>query len=346
MQRFFTVLAAIFIFSSVIGQQKQYKVAAIGFYNFENLFDTINDPLKNDDDFTPDGNLKYTPDVYFDKLNKLSSVVMKLGTDLTPDGLALLGVAEIENRSVLEDFAKHPNVANRNYQIVHYDSPDSRGIDVALLYNPKYFKPEYSEAIPVELDGDDGGTYFSRDVLYVYGMFDGEPVHVFVNHWPSRRGGAASSPKREKAAAIAKSKVDSITSLNPHAKIILMGDLNDDPTNASVRKVMGAVGEKEKVKTGGFFNPFYSLYKKGIGSLAYDDAWNLFDQILVTSGFTDDATKGYKFHQAKVFSEPYMYQKDGRYKGYPFRSYSFGEYVGGYSDHFPIFIYLLKEVSK
>lgn len=346
MHRLFSVIAALLIFSSLSAQQKQYKVAAVGFYNFENLFDTINDPLKNDDDFTPEGALRYTPEVYFDKLDKLSSVVMKLGTELTPDGVALLGVAEIENRSVLEDFAKHPNVANRNYQIIHYDSPDSRGIDVALFYNPKYFKPEYSEALPVELDRDNGGTYFTRDILYVYGMFDGEPMHIFVNHWPSRRGGAASSPKREKAAAIAKAKVDSITAVNPDAKIILMGDLNDDPTNPSVRKVLGAVGEKDKVKRGGFFNPFYSLYKKGIGTLAYNDAWNLFDQILVTSGFTDETTKGYKFHQAKVFNEPHMYQKDGRYKGYPFRSYSFGEYVGGYSDHFPTFIYLLKEVSK
>lgn len=330
----------------MFAQQKEYKVAVVGFYNFENLFDTINDPLTNDDDFTPDGKLKYTPAVYLDKLDKLSSVVMKIGKELSPDGVAVLGVCEIENRSVLEDFARHKNISNRNYQIVHYDSPDSRGIDVALLYNPKYFTPVYSEALPVELPRDDGGTYFTRDVLYVYGMLDNEPVHFFVNHWPSRRGGAASSPKREFAASVAKAKIDSITTFDPNAKIILMGDLNDDPTNASVRKVLNANGDKTKVKQGGLFNPFYNMYKKGIGTLAYNDAWNLFDQIIVSSAFIDETTPGYKFHQAKIFNEPHMYQKDGRYKGYPFRSYSFGEYIGGYSDHFPTYIYLLKEISK
>jgi hypothetical protein len=337
---FFITLVAV-----SFSQEKKYKVSAIGFYNFENLFDTINDPNKNDDDFTPEGTMKYTQAVYFDKLEKLSSVVVKLGTELTPDGLAVLGVAEIENTSVLEDFAKHPNVAHRNYKVIHYESPDFRGIDVALLYNPKYFTPQYSETLTVELARDGGGTYFTRDILYVFGLFDGEPMHFFVNHWPSRRGGAASSPKREYAASVAKAKIDSIVADNPDAKIILMGDLNDDPTNASVRKVLGAEGSLNKVKRGGLFNPFYDMYKKGIGTLAYNDVWNLFDQIIVSSGFTDEKVGGYKFHKAKVFNEPHMYQQTGRYKGYPFRSYSFGQYIGGYSDHFPTYIYLLKEIQ-
>jgi hypothetical protein len=348
-QNAFMRKSLVFIFlSSVLfltAQNKQYKVAAIGFYNFENLFDTINDPLKNDDDFTPEGALKYTPAVYFDKLDKLSSVVVKLGTELTPDGVAVLGVAEIENRSVLEDFVKHPNIAHRNYKIIHYDSPDFRGIDVAFLYSPKYFVPKHSEAIPVELERESGGTYFTRDILYVFGLFDGEPMHFFVNHWPSRRGGAASSPKREFAASIAKLKIDSIVALDPDAKIVLMGDLNDDPTNPSVRKVLGAEGSVNKVKRGGMFNPFYDLYKKGIGTLAYNDVWNLFDQIIVSSGFVDEKAGGYKFHRARVFNEPHMYQQSGRFKGYPFRSYSFGEYIGGYSDHFPTFIYVTKELK-
>lgn len=335
-----------FVTTLSFSQDKQYKVAAIGFYNLENLFDTINDPNKWDDDFTPKGKNKYTPEVYFDKLDKLSFVVEKLGKDLTPDGVAILGVAEIENRSVLEDFVKHPNIADRKYEIVHYESPDFRGIDVAILYNPKYFKVEHTEPLLVTYEREDGSFYKTRDILYVSGLFDGEPMHVFVNHWPSRRGGAvASSPKRELASSVAKAKIDSITSLNPDAKIIVMGDFNDDPVNPSIRKVLGAQASQNRVKKGGLFNPFFDFYKKGIGTLAYNDVWNLFDQIIVSSGMIDKSIGGYQFYKARVFNESFLYQKTGRWKGYPFRSYSFSDYQGGYSDHFPAYIYLIKEIN-
>jgi hypothetical protein len=247
---------------------------------------------------------------------------------------------------VLEDFVKHPSIADRNYGIVHYESPDFRGIDVALLYNPKYFEVQHSEPLLVTYERDDGSFYKTRDVLYVAGLFDGEPMHIFVNHWPSRRGGAvASSPKRELAASVAKAKIDSITAIDPDAKIVLMGDLNDDPVNPSVRKVLGAQGSQKRVKRGGLFNPFFDYYKKGIGTLAYNDVWNLFDQIMVSSGMIDQSIGGYQFYKAKVFNESFLYQKTGRWKGYPFRSYSFSDYQGGYSDHFPTYIYLVKEIE-
>lgn len=322
---------------------EQY-IAAIGFYNFENLFDTLDSPNTNDFDFTPDGEMRYNTNVYNDKLNNLSDVVSQLA-DKTPDGVALLGVAEIENRIVLEDFVKMPKVAKRNYQIVHFDSPDRRGIDVALLYNPKYFRVTSARLLPVSgiVPAGEKDTLWTRDILYVKGMFAGEPMHVMVGHWPSRRGGEkASEPLRCHAASVCRKAADSIMVKEPHAKIVIMGDLNDDPVNKSVSEVIGAKGATKDVKAGGFFNPFYKFYKNGIGTLAYNDSWNLFDQIMVSEGFLPKHQNGFFFEQAVVFNKSFLTQKTDRYKGYPWRTYVGAEYVGGYSDHFPTFIYIRK----
>jgi len=332
---FFTLLS-LNVFSQV-------EVAAVGFYNLENLFDTIQDLEINDEDFLPDGKLHYNSFIYNDKLKHLSNVISQISTDITPDGLALLGVAEVENKSVLIDLVKQEKLKSRNYKIVHYDSPDERGIDVALLYNPKYFKVLESDHLYVQLPDRDGETNYTRDVLYVKGLLLGEEIHIFVNHWPSRRGGEAkSSPLRELAAAVAKKKTDEILSKNKDAKIILMGDLNDDPVNNSIKKVVGAKGNIDAVKQGEFYNPWMKMYKNGIGTLAYRDAWNLFDQIVVSSGVLNN-DKGFHFYKAKIFKKPFMFTKEGKYKGYPKRTFSFGKYVGGYSDHLPTYIYLVRK---
>jgi len=325
-------------------QEKQYHIGLVGFYNLENLFDTINQPDVNDEEFTPEGANLYTPQVYTDKLGKLEEVISQIGVDLSPDGLAVFGVAEIENESVLKDLARQPKLASRNYVPVHFNSPDLRGIDVAFMYNPKYFKVLHAEPLFVPLEGNDGKPYFTRDVLYVYGLFNGEPMHFFVNHWPSRRGGEeASAPGRAKAAAVAKAKIDSIMSMDGNARVILMGDLNDDPVSPSVTKVIGATGNKEKVRTGGMYNPWVDYYKEGIGTLAYNDAWNLFDQILVSQAFLPRDQKGFFLHKALIFKKEFMLQSSGRYKGYPKRTFDFGVYMGGYSDHFPTYLVLLRE---
>jgi len=338
---FFTLIS--FLTLNTFAQQN-VEVAAIGFYNLENLFDTIEDPDINDEDFLPDGNYKYNTYVYNDKLKNLSQVISEMATEITPDGVVLLGVSEIENKSVLIDLVKHSNIAKRNYQIVHYDSPDERGIDVALLYNPKYFTVLESKNLYVQLPDRDGEVNYTRDVLWVKGTLLGEEMHVFVNHWPSRRGGEAkSSPLRELAAAVAKKKIDEILAKNKNAKIVLMGDLNDDPVNNSVKKVIGAKGNIAQVKKGEMYNPWMSMYKNGTGTLAYRDAWNLFDQIIISSGISDEKTNGFRFYKAKIFSKPYMFNTDGKYKGYPKRAYSWGKYVGGYSDHLPTYIYLVRE---
>ncbi len=326
-------------------EKTQYKVACIGFYNLENLFDTEDDTLINDSEFLPGGTKNYTTAVYHDKLKNLSTVISQLGIEESPDGIAVLGVAEIENRKVLEDLTAEPKIKSRGYKIVHYNSPDFRGIDVALLYNPKYFKVLESGSLNVPLKNPDGTYYPTRDVLWVYGLFNGEPMHFFVNHWPSRRGGEeASAPGRALAAGVAKAKMDSITNIHPDAKIVLMGDLNDDPLSPSVVDVLKSNGDEATLKPGDVYNPWVNYYKKGIGTLAYNDAWNLFDQIIISQPFLKKDQKGYFFQKAVIFNRPYMLQKSGRYKGYPFRTYDFDVYMRGYSDHFPTYIVMLKKM--
>ncbi len=329
-----------------VAQGKKYKVAVIGFYNLENFFDTIKDPKIIDTEFLPDGPYHNTGEVYLDKVRHLATVISQIGTEFTPDGLAMMGCAEVENKGVMLQLIHDSLLINRHYAIVHYDSPDVRGIDVGLIYNPKYFTPKFSAPLFVHLPDEDGKPHYTRDVLYVYGMLNGDPVHVLVNHWPSRRGGEeASAPLRAIAAGVCKHAMDSITALNPEAKIILMGDLNDDPVSPSVAKVLGAKGDSKDVLPGGLFNPWNDYYKKGIGTLAYQDSWNLFDQIILSSALLNKDQKGFFFKEAKIFSKPWMIQQSGHYKGYPKRTYDFNKYMGGYSDHFPTYIELLKEVN-
>lgn len=327
-------------------QKRNYKVSCIGFYNLENLFDTINEPDVNDEEFTPAGANNYTPAVYMDKLSKLADIISDIGKDASPDGVALLGVAEIENEIVLKDLVIEPKLKDRKWQYVHYDSPDERGIDVALLYNPKYFKVKFSEKLPVLIKYDDGTLNPTRDILHVMGLYDGEPLHIYVNHWPSRRGGEeASAPGRASAANVAKHSIDSILKINPAAKIILMGDLNDDPVSPSIAVVLKATGDTALAKTGRLYNPWVKDYQNGIGTLAYNDAWNLFDQIIVSPSFLNKEQRGFFLKEANIYRREFMMQKTGRYKGYPKRTYDYNKYIGGYSDHLPTYLVLLKEVK-
>ena len=341
------LLVLLFISHVGFGQTKNYKVICVGFYNLENLFDTINQPEVNDEDFTPAGANHYTSEVYWDKLHHLSRVISEIGTDITPDGAAILGVAEIENHTTLDDLVKMESIKGRNYKVLEYDSPDLRGIDVALLYNPKYFTLESSKSLFVPLPSpDDSGTYFTRDVLWATGKLDGETVHIFVNHWPSRRGGEeASAPNRAIAAGVSKKIIDSLMAIDPNTKIILMGDLNDNPTDPSMTKVLGCKPEISKVKPGGMFNPWVDFYKKGLGTLGYQDAWSLFDQIVYSYGWLDKNQSGYFFHKAHIFNKEYMVEKLGNFAGYPKRTFSGNLYNAGYSDHFPTYTILLKEIK-
>lgn len=333
--------------TTTINAQKEYEVACVGFYNLENLFDTIVDPDPNkilQDDFTPIGEKRWDSKKYNEKLNNMAYAISQLGLESTPDGPAILGVSEIENKTVLEDLVKQPQIKDRNYQIVHFDSPDRRGIDVGLLYQPKYFKLESSKTFTLTIEGMD--NFYTRDQLLVSGDLLGERMHFIVCHWPSRRGGEKrSGPLREAAAALTMKIMDSIKKAEPNAKIIMMGDLNDDPVSKSIKKVMAPKAKTNEVEEGDLFNPMTALYNKGIGTLGYNEAWNLFDQMIMTSGLVDKE-KSYKtlsYYNVTVFNKPFLIAQEGKFKNYPLRTYSYGEYIHGYSDHFPVYVFLLRE---
>lgn len=328
---------------AVFGQngEKKYKVGCIAFYNLENLFDTIDTPGVRDTEFSPEGSKKWNSKKYYEKLDHMADVISQIGTDFIPIPPAIIGVSEIENINVLKDLVNNDKLKKYNYQIIHKDSPDKRGIDCALLYMPQFFKvTNYNlHHYPSE-----DTSFHTRDQLMVSGKFDGDPIHIIVNHWPSRSGGEKRSrPKRNKAGELARSIVDSIYRHDADAKILVMGDLNDDPTNQSVKKYLNSVYKPEDIQDHELYNPFYDFFKKGIGSLAYHDTWNNFDQILISKALLNNNKNTYKYYTAKVFNKKFMTNPEGRFKGYPKRTFAGGTYQGGYSDHFPVFVLLVKQ---
>ncbi len=334
----------LFIISDTNGQE--IDVATIGFYNLENLFDTIDTEDVKDTEFTPTGRKNWTIERYREKIDHMAFVVSKMGLDINKEGMTILGVAEIENRSVLEDLIAHPRLVNRNYNIIHYDSHDFRGIDVALIYNPNRFEVLYSDTLPLVMYRD-GKRRYTRDILYVKGVMDTDTFHIMVNHWPSRRGGArATAPFRNEGARVCKQVVDSLYAISPNDKFIIMGDLNDDPTSPSVKKVLNAKRKLKQVEEGGLYNPFANMYRRGQGSNAYRDNWSLFDQVIISESLLDSKQSGYFFHKARVFNKDFLINKSGKYKGYPARTFSGDKYISGYSDHFPTLIYLYKNKSN
>ncbi len=364
-KKIIVVLLVLFSLVGANAQQKKYAVRTVAFYNFENLFDTINNP-NNDDEWTPTGLQRWTSEKYKQKLQNLSKVIMQIGTnDQQKEAPTLIGCSEIENRGVLEDLVKEPNIINDDYGIVHFDSPDKRGIDVGLLYRKKYFKPTSFINIPLiiyrgktiekekETEEDKAdkdkiefsydNRVYTRDILLVTGFLDGEEVNVLVNHWPSRSGGEKkSSPFREAAGRLARKTMDSIYKVNPKAKIILMGDLNDGSYNKSVKVGVGAKLKKSEVQQFGVFNPFEQMFKDGNATLFYRDSGDIFDQIMVSETLIKEDFSSYQYWKAGIYNKPFMIQKFGRYAGYPLRH---SENEIGYSDHFPVYIYLVKEVK-
>ena len=338
-------LLLVFIFPIfLIGQnEKNYKIRTIAFYNVENLFDTSNDSLTFDDDRTPDGKDNWTIQRYQNKLDNISKVLSEIGNDLTNTSPDVIGLCEVENRKVVDDLISQPLLSNKGYGVVHFDSPDERGIDVALLYKKNVFLPTSFASHRLLLIDDEEYRNYTRDQLVVGGLLDDEQFYFTVNHWPSRSGGEArSKPNRMAAAKVNRRIIDSILKIDVSAKIISMGDLNDDPTDDSLKKVVKTKGKAEKLEDGELFNPMEKLFKKGVGSLAYRDQWNLFDQLFFTPNLLDKKEGRYRFWKAAVFNPAYLISKKGQYKGYPFRTYAGGSYAGGYSDHFPVYMYLIR----
>ena len=391
------VFIVIFCVFGLFSNAQMKRTAAVGFYNVENLWDTVKsvdyidatlpahhinfhrsvplDSLKYleitkdykgpwdyerikgqkvvrkqilSDDFTPKSNKNYTYNIYQQKLKNIAQVISEIGFKYTKTAPAVVGLVEVENRQVVEALTQQDALKKYDYGVVHYNSFDARGIDVALIYQKKRFTVTNSYKKELVLFREDGKREYTRDLLVVSGILDGEKVAFFVNHWPSRRGGeAVSMPKRNAAAALLKQEMDALREKNPNIKLIAMGDFNDDPISPSFKNHLKAVGdEKELNEEYPYFNPMYKMYKKGVASLAYRDAPNLFDQIIYSKNLVSGSSaEEYTVYRTEVYAPAYLINKQGNYKGYPFRSWDGDKFTGGYSDHFPVFTILQKEAK-
>ena len=391
------VFIIIFCVFSLFYNAQMKRTAAVGFYNVENLWDTVKsvdyidatlpahhvnfhrsvplDSLKYleitkdykgpwdydrikgqkvvrkqilSEDFTPKSNKNYTYNIYQQKLKNIAQVISEIGSKYTKTAPAVVGLVEVENRQVVEALTQQDALKKYDYGVVHYNSFDARGIDVALIYQKKRFTVTNSYKKELVLFREDGKREYTRDLLVVSGILDGEKVAFFVNHWPSRRGGeAVSMPKRNAAAALLKQEMDALREKNPNIKLIAMGDFNDDPISPSFKNHLKAVGDEKELKEEyPYFNPMYKMYKKGVASLAYRDAPNLFDQIIYSKNLVSNSSaEEYAVYRTEVYAPAYLINKQGNYKGYPFRSWDGDKFTGGYSDHFPVFTILQKEAK-
>lgn len=319
---------------SADGQGKRLFVAH---YNVENLFDTINDPKIQDEEFLPESESKWTSERYAYKLAQLSKVIESMNGGMGPH---VLGLCEVENAGVVADLAKKASNKSRKYNYIHFDSPDGRGIDVALLYQPKFLKVTAKQSLRVTLPGE--GSRPTRDVLVIRGrMPNKQVVHVLVNHWPSRRGGQDDSePARMAAAAVVRRAVDSIHRQEPASVIMVMGDFNDSPTDKAPREVLGAGWPATEQTT--LVNPFFPLSSDSTqGSYRYRNNWQYIDHISISpSAFNGQARVQYVPGSAGACLQPWQLEQEGRFKGNPFRTYAGSRYLGGYSDHLPVKIEL------
>jgi hypothetical protein len=325
---------------------RKFSAYAVGFYNLENLFDTCHDEGKNDYEYLPTGTNRWNALKYEHKLRNMSKVLAEMGTDKLPGvGCALIGVSEVENARALDDLVAQEPLRARNFKYVHVEGPDRRGVDCAMLYNPALFTVIDYTLYPYVQALEKDSAYYTRGFLTVKGRMAGEDIGVIVCHWPSR---ASDGFYRESGARQVKVIKDRLLSENPAIKIFVMGDMNDDPTNKSMTKELSCKSEIRKTGDGDMYNPWYNiLVKKGTGTLLYDGAWNLFDQIVMTPNLLDRKDKKdystLTFWQNQIFRRDYLIQLDGQYKGGPKRTHAGGVWLDGYSDHLPVVVYLLKE---
>lgn len=291
------------------------KSATVLFYNVENLFDTINDPKTVDEEFLPSAELNWNSKKYYEKISHIHEVMAQFQT------IGLMGLCEIENKAVVKDIVK---TQKQKLKIVHFNSQDERGIDVALLYNKKIFclKKKGFLRFTLEVAGEKKAT---RDIVFAELKKGKERVHVLVNHWPSRRGGEQESEaSRMLASTTARKYIDSVLTLDPNAKIIMMGDLNDYPENNSVKQIL------EKL------NPMITKSSGSLGgSHSYKNEWNVLDHMMVSSGMNTSTGMRALTNSGKINEFPFLLET---YKGniVPFRTYAGKNYLGGYSDHLPV----------
>lgn len=359
MKKSLHILIALLLCTCMAGaKDKDTKGYVVGFYNLENLFEIYDDPVKNDSEYLPDGKNKWTEAKYQKKIQNMAKVIRAMKEE---NGCwhTILGVSEVENRLVLEDLVSDPQIAGANYQIIHYDGPDRRGVDVALLYKPEVFTFIESESIPYTFKGSSidfvmspaEQDYFrTRDVLMVRGRISGEDVAVYVAHLPSRAGDKKGSNQlRERGAEIIYNHSQALQKKYPGIKIVVMGDMNDNPTDASMAEYLHGRENISEVGENDFFCPFTSMLKAGYGSLCYQGVWSIYDIILVNNSLANAPYGGLKIMKlgkkgfyGRIFKQPFMTTQSGQYKGYPFRTFSNGSFIGGYSDHYPTYIVITK----
>ena len=346
MRKLLLVLFCAVLFSAPASAQKKFSVYAIGFYNVENLFDTTHDEGKNDYDFTPTGSYQWNEMKYRHKLHNMASVLAEMGTDVLPNvGCAAIGLAEVENDHVMNDLTAQPDLAARGYKYVHIEGPDHRGIDCALIYNPKLFTVRDTKLVPYVYDLPKDSTRATRGFLTVSGTLAGEHVTIIVCHLPSRGAG---SYYRELGGKQVKALKDSLLREDPKVKVLVMGDMNDDPTNKSMYECLSAKPEIKEVGSNDMYNPWYNvLVKEGTGTLQYQGKWNLFDQIIMTPNLLNKAGKRdfseLKFWKNQIFRRDYLLQESGKYKGNTKRTTAGGVWLDGYSDHLPVVTYFVKQ---
>lgn len=349
-------------------QPKRYALYGVAFYNLENLFDTLHDAGKNDYEYLPDGRNKWGKMKYEAKLHNMARVLSELCTDKLPQGPAVIGVSELENHLALEDLLHQPSLAGRGLKYVDVAGPDRRGVECAFIYNPRFFQMERYMHVPyyyapsgrvddplvgfytdeqgevqayTDLKGDT--THITRGFLVMQGLLAGERMFFIVNHWPSR---AAGSEARERAGYQVRMLKDALMASHPEAKVMIMGDMNDDPADKSMTTALGCKHQTDKVKKAtDLFNPWHeTLYKRGQGTLLYQGKWNLFDQIVFSGNLLGTDRTSLKFYKHEIFMRDYLFQQEGKYKGSPLRTHAGGVWLNGYSDHLPTYVYLIKEV--
>ena len=346
MKYFFFVVIGVLLTFLPASAQKKYSVYGVGFYNQENLFDTCHDEGKRDYDFLPTGSYKWNAMKYNHKLNNMSRALADMGTDVLPNiGCAIIGLAEVENSKALDDLIAQPALSARNYQYVHIEGPDRRGIDCALLYNPSLFSVKNTRLVPYVQKLKKDSAFYTRGFLTVSGTLADENVAVIVCHLPSR---FSESFYRELGAEQVKAIKDSLLNDDPNCKVFVMGDMNDDPIDKSMAGILKGKANIKDVNEGDMYNPWYNiLVKEGVGTLLYQGSWNLFDQILVTPNLLNKDDKkdfsSLKFWKNQIFKRDYLFQTEGKYKGSPKRTTAGGVWLDGYSDHLPVVVYLVKE---
>lgn len=337
-------LLLFFTLSTLIGCSRVFtpsstgKLHTIAFYNMQNLFDTIDDPNKADDAYTPKGSMKWDQEKYNRKIEKLAGAIAPIGGG---NGPAIIGLTEVENKLVLQDLLRSPALKKYKYEYIHFDSGDEQGLDLALLYKPKDFKVEKQLSIKVDYPGN----YTSKDILQVNGKLQGQPLTIFVNHWPPRattRRGQQDDSRLRAAAATLRKEINAIQASNPDANIIVMGDFDAEPRTAVMEKVLIATGRPNPYYKEELFNTFYMHYVNGLGSYYSRGDFKMLDQILISKSLIGGNQLEYVRGSAKIHDPEELKFLYGKYKNTPLPTFSGNTYFGGASDHFPVFIKVRK----